>query len=444
MKKGVIALLLVSLIILSQISLIFSLSEYNLTYDSNGNLITGDGKYREYNEFNQLVVIRDGNNVTGQILEKYIYHPTKDRILVKQIYPIGYAVPNETIIYANENFVRKITKPNPTGNIVNMTDTIYVKDENGIVAEFNSSQNKLYYYNDHLGSTSVITNESGSIIEETFYEPFGGVMSGGNLSRFYYEGKDLSHNTNEYDFNFRKYSPELKIFTKPDAIISNVYDPQSLNRYSFERNNPYKYVDKDGKVIFFVIAGVAVTYTLVETLIDAASFIYSAYEFIKDPDSIVNSIALTADIIDIASGSLSNPGPSGFMVHGVEFSSKRLKNFDFGKPIFKFGRSKMVPSLINTFYRDFGVNLLKSVASSYFYGLEKNYFDYTSSNKIDDTGYFNGYSSYNPRTGVYCEDGLCQSTLYPPNSGSSGGFSSRADDDRPSDEYCNTYSDKRC
>jgi RHS repeat-associated protein len=103
--------------------------------------------------------------------------------------------------------------------------------------------------NDHLGSTSVLTNESGGIVEETFYEPFGGIVSGGNVSHFYYEGKDWDSIINEYDFNFRKYNPELLIFTKPDSGISDVYDPQALNRYSFERNNPYKYVDPNGKSV---------------------------------------------------------------------------------------------------------------------------------------------------------------------------------------------------
>lgn len=36
------------------------------------------------------------------------------------------------------------------------------------------------------------------------------------------------------------------IFTQPDSQISDVYDPQSLNRYMFERGNPYKYTDPTG------------------------------------------------------------------------------------------------------------------------------------------------------------------------------------------------------
>ena len=62
--------------------LIFSLSivqaettTYNLTYDNIGNLQQSFGKYIEYNEFNQVIRVRE-NNAQGQILEEYTYDET--------------------------------------------------------------------------------------------------------------------------------------------------------------------------------------------------------------------------------------------------------------------------------------------------------------------------------------------------------------------------------
>jgi len=236
--------------------------EISLTYDGNGNLITGDGKYREYNEFNQLTRVREGNSSSGRTLEEYLYHPTEDRILIKY----GYNITNDVdgaVLYINDNFVREYSN---LGGTPRVNDTYYLRDEQGIVAEvirnvsyqgnYSAVLSMLYHHNDHLGSTSVITNQSGAVVEQTFYEPFGGIISGGNISRYDYEGREFTELTGDYDFRFRKYDPELKIFTQPDAGVNNVYDPQELNRYAFEKNNPYKYVDEDGKIAILAVVAI--------------------------------------------------------------------------------------------------------------------------------------------------------------------------------------------
>jgi len=263
MNKKSLAFVFIFLLVLSVISYSSALAEYNLTYDGNGNLISGDGKYREYNEFNQLIKIYQGNDSSGDLLEEYIHHPTGDRVLVKKVHLDDTDGPEETIVYVNENFVRRYDL---TG-IREVNDTYYVRDDLGLVGEVvffgNDSDigftqgRKIYYHNDYMGSTSAITNESGDIIEETFYDPYGDILEGGSVSRYSYEGKELSAQTEEYDFDFRKYDPELMVFTQPDSGVQDIYDPQSLNRYSFERNNPYKYIDPNGKfaVVPLLIAG---------------------------------------------------------------------------------------------------------------------------------------------------------------------------------------------
>jgi RHS repeat-associated protein len=219
-----------------------------LTYDGNGNLITGDGKYREYNEFNQLLRVYDGSYSNGTILESYFYHPTENRILIKYG---GYSstTPDEAVVYVNDNLEKAYDGIRGT---LSVNYTYYTFDENGLVGEIvknniNTTLRTLYYHDDYSGSVSLITNGSGWVVEQTFYDPYGAILGGGNVSRYSYEGKEFSSVTDDFDFHFRKYDPSLMIFTQPDSVVSNVYDPQSLNRYSFEKNNPYKYVDKDGK-----------------------------------------------------------------------------------------------------------------------------------------------------------------------------------------------------
>ena len=47
-------------------------------------------------------------------------------------------------------------------------------------------------------------------------------------------------------FPAREYSPLLGRFLSADSIVPRPGDPQSLNRYSYTRNNPVSRIDKDG------------------------------------------------------------------------------------------------------------------------------------------------------------------------------------------------------
>ena len=151
---------------------------------------------------------------------------------MKNVYETGAV--KETAYYVDENFVRVV---NSSGSY----DYTYVKHEGQLVAQLNPDGTTYFVHNDHLGSTSIVTNNSGSVIESTIYTPYGEILSGGETSRFDYTGKEYSSVVGDYDYNFRKMKSEWAIFTQPDSLLPNVYDPQQLNRYSYARNNPYKY-----------------------------------------------------------------------------------------------------------------------------------------------------------------------------------------------------------
>ena len=102
-------------------------------------------------------------------------------------------------------------------------------------------------------------------------------------SRFDSEGKEFSSVTGDHDFHFRKMNPSWGLFLQPDTLIPNVYDPQSLNRYMFERGNPYKNVDKDGHI--GVVAAAAI-------FIVAVAVIEAGYEAI-------NQYATTGEIYSV-------------------------------------------------------------------------------------------------------------------------------------------------
>ena len=49
-------------------------------------VLSGDSYYREYNELNQLVRIRNGNLSISPVLEEFTWNPIEERILVKDVY----------------------------------------------------------------------------------------------------------------------------------------------------------------------------------------------------------------------------------------------------------------------------------------------------------------------------------------------------------------------
>jgi uncharacterized protein RhaS with RHS repeats len=85
-------------------------------------------------------------------------------------------------------------------------DTVYYYDQKDLVGRKDPDGKKFFYHPDHLGSTTLITNESGQVVEETVYEPYGQVLSGGN-DRYDYTGKETDLGTGLAYYGARYYDP---------------------------------------------------------------------------------------------------------------------------------------------------------------------------------------------------------------------------------------------
>ncbi len=59
-----------------------------------------------------------------------------------------------------------------------------------------------------------------------------------------------------YYYQARHYDPLLGRFVQPDTIVPEPGDPQSLNRYSYGKNSPQRYVDPDGHNPFDILIGI--------------------------------------------------------------------------------------------------------------------------------------------------------------------------------------------
>jgi RHS repeat-associated protein len=165
---------------------------------------------------------------------------------------------NTTTYYLGNNEV--IIQPNGTTETKRYIQGIAIRTNQG------TSQAVInYVFDDHLGSGSIFTNETGNVLETASYDAFGKRRNAKNwqsLTNPFSELSNLSSLLSITQNGFtghvqvdhasiihmggRIYDPELGRFAQADPVVENPKDAQTLNRYSYVLNNPLSYTDPSG------------------------------------------------------------------------------------------------------------------------------------------------------------------------------------------------------
>jgi len=107
-----------------------------------------------------------------------------------------------------------------------------------------------YYHADQLGSSNVLTDRAGNVVQHYEYGTFGQQSFVDNGSAYpvsnRYTGQVADDETGLYYYGGRYYDPQLGRFIQPDPTVPDPTDSQSLNRYSYCRNNPLNETDPTG------------------------------------------------------------------------------------------------------------------------------------------------------------------------------------------------------
>jgi RHS repeat-associated protein len=116
------------------------------------------------------------------------------------------------------------------------------------IARVDASNNVDYYFADHLGTARVVTNSTGTILDDSDFYPFGGERpvssSSGNTYKF--TGYERDSETGLDYAGARHYASTLGRFMSPDPLSGSPGNPQSWNRYSYVLNNPLNATDPSG------------------------------------------------------------------------------------------------------------------------------------------------------------------------------------------------------
>lgn len=104
-----------------------------------------------------------------------------------------------------------------------------------------------YQHTDALGSPVAVSNEAGQVIERNDYEPYGAIIGKPTFSGIGYTGHVMDGATGLTYMQQRYYDQSVGRFLSVDPVTADSATGANFNRYSYAFNNPYKFVDPDGR-----------------------------------------------------------------------------------------------------------------------------------------------------------------------------------------------------
>jgi RHS repeat-associated protein len=128
-----------------------------------------------------------------------------------------------------------------------------------LVAEYDRVGSRyLYYTQDQVNSTRLVTDDTGTVVYSEAYNPYGGVQqtwvnSFDPVPKF--SGKERDKESDLDYFGARYYDRSQYRFVSPDpklVLQAAQADPQTWNLYTYCSNSPINYIDPSGKYGFRV------------------------------------------------------------------------------------------------------------------------------------------------------------------------------------------------
>lgn len=200
-------------------------SNQTYAYDANGNMKLRNGRRIIWNYDNQPTAIQ---TQSGRYIN-YDYDTNGERVYKR--------TQNDTMYYFGPFF--DYSQKNGL--------TKYYYAGSRMVARSTSS-GTLWYHQDHLNSTRLLTDDQGGVMQRYDYRPFGENQKGlnGPVNDIEFTGHRSDDESSLIYMKSRYYDPQLGRFISPDSIIPDPFNPQALNTYSYANNNPISYNDPTG------------------------------------------------------------------------------------------------------------------------------------------------------------------------------------------------------
>ncbi|MCO7227522.1 RHS repeat-associated core domain-containing protein [Pleionea sp. CnH1-48] len=135
-------------------------------------------------------------------------------------------------------------------NIVNQITTYLLVCLLAVISQAVSAEKVTYYFNDLSGSPVQAFDQNGNEVWHEQYTPYGRklIKPAQNNNDVGFTGHQSDDDIGLTYMQARYYDAEIGRFYSIDPVDFRLDNLQSFNRYAYANNNPYKYVDPDGRV----------------------------------------------------------------------------------------------------------------------------------------------------------------------------------------------------
>ncbi|WP_194165961.1 SpvB/TcaC N-terminal domain-containing protein [Shewanella sp. YLB-07] len=221
------------------------------SYDSRGNLLTGDGLTMTYNALDKPLTI-NGRGPSNNTRTAFVYGSDNMRALQTR------TVSGKT---TTTHYVGKLFESDNDGSWRAYIDDI------AVLSYTPDKGNKLLFtLRDRLGSATTLVDEAGNIISQRYFDPFGrtatasaagslGDLLDTNRHRRGFTDHEHLNEQQLIHMNGRVYDYNMGRFMSVDPLIQSPTSTQSVNPYSYIMNNPLAGTDPTGYASDDVMTG---------------------------------------------------------------------------------------------------------------------------------------------------------------------------------------------
>jgi RHS repeat-associated protein len=225
------------------------------TYNKNGAMTQDLNKGISNIKYNLLNLPEqiDIKSPIAEAREEYYYSADGQKIAAIHRWNPNYSTSPVIGTAINTSNLRNVTKVQYLGNLEydGYSALLKIKFDNGYYS-YDDDKNYVYL-KDHLGNIRVVADINGNVAQRNDYDPFGMTMPSSinqGLQQYKFGGKEFLPyaGLNLYDVSARWYDPSRIGWLGIDPLCEKY---PHISPYVYCLNNPMKFIDPDGRDVFY-------------------------------------------------------------------------------------------------------------------------------------------------------------------------------------------------